>query len=476
MKERSVIICRQTAAQLRDRLTLGDVTSREIVNAFLESIAEKDGMIHAFLEVYAEDALAQAAASDTRRQRGELLSPLDGIPIALKDNLLTQGHLCTCASRMLANFVAPYDATVVRKLKKAGMPILGRTNMDEFSMGERTETSVFGGVRNPIDLSRVAGGSSGGSAAAVAAGMAPLALGSDTGGSVRQPAAFCGIVGVKPAYGTISRYGMVAFSNSMDQIGTLTKTAEDAALLLRVIAGHDPLDATSSRTPPADFASKLGQIDGLELAMPEECKGMSPAVARAFAQGEEKLKALGIRLKSVSLPSWESAFLAWYTLACAEASSNLARFDGIRYGHRAEDAADLAALYRKTRSEGFGAEVQKRILWGAISLSGKGERYYEKARIAQAAFCAELDEVLSHCDGLYLPATHTTAYPFGQAAPEMNQGDRFMVPANLTGLPALSTPCGLAEDGLPVGMQLMGARDSLPLLLGIAAAYEGGRP
>ena len=416
-------LCQKTVTELCALLDGGQITSVEIVRAYLRAIDARDGEVHAYLETYPDDALREAAESDRRRAQGRRLSPLDGVPIAVKDNLVMRGRVCSCASRMLESFRSPYDATVIQKLRAAGMPILGRLNMDEFAMGGSTENSAFGVTRNPWKPDCVPGGSSGGSAAAVAAGMAPAALGSDTGGSIRQPASFCGVVGVKPAYGMVSRYGLVAFASSLDQIGPLCKTAADAALVLDGISGGDPHDMTSD-----------------------------PTLAQPYA-----------------LP-------AYYVISSAEASSNLARFDGVRYGYRARAYADLDELYRKSRQEGFGMEVKRRIMLGTFALSsGYQDQYYLKALKARELLRYEAAEALKGCAALLSPVAPTPAYRLGEKTGDpmkMYLGDIYTVPANITGLPAVSLPCGRSSEGLPIGMSLMGARDSLPLLMDVAVAYE----
>jgi len=475
-------LCRLTVVELVAALEAGDTTSVEITQAYLNSIAAQNEAIFAYLDVYAWSALQQAAESDERRKAGKLLSPLDGIPVAVKDNMLVEGRKCTCASRMLSDFVSPYTATAVRKLLDAGMPLLGKLNMDEFAMGSSTENSAFGVCRNPWSPGRVPGGSSGGAAAAVAAGMAPVALGSDTGGSIRQPASFCGVVGVKPAYGAVSRYGLVAFASSLDQIGPLTKTARDAALVMNAIAGRDPRDATSDATlSPACAVETLPTLEGLTVGMPRECfgEGLSMPVYHAVQAAAEQLAAMGATVVETSIPSLPYALSAYYVLSSAEASSNLARFDGVRYGYRVREYADLDELYRKSREEGFGIEVKRRIMLGTFALSsGYQDQYYLKAQQARELLRYEFGQALETCDALLTPVAPTYAYRLGEktADPmEMYMGDLYTVPANLTGLPNVSVPCGAAEeDGetLPVGMSLTGARDSLPKLLSIAAAYE----
>ena len=475
-------ICRLTVAELAAALADGTLTSAEITQAYLDSIAAQNQTIGAYLEVFAAEARAKAQASDERRRAGKPLSALDGVPIAVKDNMLLEGKKCTCASKMLADFVAPYTATAVQKLLDAGMVVLGKLNMDEFAMGSSTENSAFGVCHNPWSLTRVPGGSSGGSAAAVAAGMAPIALGSDTGGSIRQPASFCGVVGVKPTYGAVSRYGLVAFASSLDQIGPLAKTAEDAAMLMNILAGRDPRDATSDATlDPVCALTELPTLHGLTIGMPRECfgEGLSMPVYHAVQAAAEQLRAMGADVKEVSIPTLPYALSAYYVLSSAEASSNLARFDGVRYGYRVKEFADLDELYRKSREEGFGLEVKRRIMLGTFALSsGYQDQYYLKAQQARELLRYELGQALTECDALLSPVAPTFAYKLGEktADPmEMYMGDLYTVPANLTGLPNVSVPCGLATEGneqLPVGMSLMGARDSLPRLLSIAAAYE----
>ncbi|HNW85718.1 MAG TPA: Asp-tRNA(Asn)/Glu-tRNA(Gln) amidotransferase subunit GatA [Candidatus Limiplasma sp.] len=475
-------ICKLTVVELIAALKGGELTASDITQAYLDSIAAQNGVINAYLDVFAKDARKEAAASDARRQAGCPLSALDGIPVAVKDNMLVEGTRCTCASKMLQDFVSPYSATAVEKLRAAGMVLLGKLNMDEFAMGSSTENSAFGVCRNPWALDRVPGGSSGGAAAAVAAGMAPVALGSDTGGSIRQPASFCGVVGVKPAYGTVSRYGLVAFASSLDQIGPLCKTAEDAAMVMSVIAGRDRRDATSDATLASEFPlTDLPTLTGLTIGMPRECfgEGLSMPVYHAVQAAAEQLRAMGANVVEVSVPSLPYALSAYYVLSSAEASSNLARFDGVRYGYRVREYADLDELYRKSREEGFGLEVKRRIMLGTFALSsGYQDQYYLKAQQARELLRYEFGLALENCDALLTPVAPTYAYKLGEktADPmEMYMGDLYTVPANLTGLPNVSVPCGCAEENgerLPVGMSLLGARDSLGKLLSIAAAYE----
>ena len=474
-------LCAAAVWQLSRMLEAGETTSAQLVDAYLESIRLNDGAVHAYLEVFAQSAREEAALSDARRRAGRALGALDGVPVAVKDNMVMRGRVCSCASKMLADFHSPYDATVITLLRGAGMPILGRLNMDEFAMGGSTENSAFGATHNPWALDRVPGGSSGGSAAAVAAGLAPIALGSDTGGSIRQPASFCGVVGVKPAYGAVSRYGLVAFGSSLDQIGPLARSARDAAMLLGVLCRHDPRDMTSDAALAQRFDDAPSAV-GLTLGVPAECygEGLDDAVRQAMDAARTHWQALGARLVDVSIPSLPYALSAYYVISSAEASSNLARFDGVRYGYRAESYADLDELYRKSRQEGFGAEVKRRVMLGAFALSsGYQDEYYLKAQRARELIRYETAQALQSCDALLTPVAPTPAYPLGERANDplrMYLGDIYTVPANIMGLPALSLPCGLTRDGLPVGMSLMGARMSLPRLISAAQAYEAAHP
>ncbi|MEG1471946.1 MAG: Asp-tRNA(Asn)/Glu-tRNA(Gln) amidotransferase subunit GatA [Clostridia bacterium] len=477
-------LCTQTAASLCRMLAAGEVTSAAIVTAYLQATKLREPAVHAYLEVFAEEALAQAAQSDARRKANQALSALDGVPIAVKDNLVIRGHICSCASKMLESFRSPYDATVIQRIRAAGMPLLGRLNMDEFAMGGSTENSAFCATRNPWNLACVPGGSSGGSAAAVAAGMVPWALGSDTGGSVRQPASFCGVVGVKPAYGAVSRYGLVAFASSLDQVGTLTQTCEDAALLLQVICGHDTRDATSD---PAlcfepDCFPPCGDLRGLTLGLPLECfdDGLNADVRSAVLCAVENLRKQGAEVRELSIPALRYALPAYYVLSSAEASSNLARYDGVRYGHRADEYADLDTLYRQSRSEALGAEVQRRIMLGTFALSsGYQEQYYRKAQAARERIRQELNEAFSTYDVLLSPVAPSPAYPLGEKSADplaMISGDCYTVSANIAGLPALSVPCGFSGGGLPIGLGMMCARGGMALLLRAATAVEREQP
>lgn len=474
-------LLQQTVAALSAGLARREFSAAEVTDAYLAEIDRAEPAVGAFVTVTADRARQQAAAVDARRAAGETLSPLAGVPAALKDNLCTRGVRTTCASRMLENFVPPYDATAVEKLAQAGTVTLGKVNMDEFAMGSSTETSYFHPTRNPRDLTRVPGGSSGGSAACVAAGEAPFALGSDTGGSIRQPAAFCGVVGMKPTYGAVSRYGLVAFASSLDQIGPLTRTVEDNALVLNVIAGHDRRDATSVDREHGNFTAALHDgVRGLTIGLPRECfgEGLDPAVKDAVLAAAAVYEKLGARIAWVSLPALANALPAYYVISSAEASSNLARFDGVRYGFRPDNLGDgtMDDLYRRSRSEGFGAEVKRRILLGTFALSaGYYDAYYKKALQVRTLIRQDMDAVLGQVDVLLSPVAPTTAYRLGEKRTDplaMYLGDVYTVPVNIAGVPALSLPCGRDGDGLPVGMQLIGRAFDEATLYRFGQAYE----
>lgn len=462
-------------------LSARQISSEELTRAYLREIEARDGALGAYLTLTAERAITAARASDARRARGDALGILDGIPFAAKDNLCTEDIPTTCGSRMLSNYLPPYDATVIERLTLAGGILLGKTNLDEFGMGSSTEYSAYHPTRNPRDPSRTAGGSSGGSAAAVAAAMASFAIGSDTGGSVRQPAAFCGLFGMKPTYGRVSRYGLVSFASSLEQVGVLTKTAEDNAAVLSVLAGQDPRDATTSPCDVPDLSAGIGEgIEGLRIGVlaPELLGALSPDVADALSATVERCERAGARIVSISpdeLSAFSYATEAYYLISSAEASSNLARFDGVRYGMRAEGANEAEELYRRSRTEGFGAEVKRRLLLGTFALSaGYYEQYYGKARSLAERLRAQMRSIFSGCDLLLLPTAPTAAYPLGEKTrgddPTLPYGeDRFTVLANLTGLPALSFPAGENAEGLPVGLQLMADAFCEPLL------YRGAR-
>ena len=465
--------------QLSDCLRSGELTAVQAVEAYLASIRENDPSIRAYLSVLEEKAMGQAAETDRRRARGEALSPLAGVPVGIKDNICTKGVTTTCASRMLEQFVPPYSAHVIEKLAEAGAVMLGKLNMDEFAMGSSTENSFFQITHNPRDLARVPGGSSGGSAAAVAANEAAFALGSDTGGSIRQPAAFCGVVGMKPTYGTVSRYGLIAFASSLDQIGPLTRDVADSAMVMDCIAGHDSRDSTSIRMDKLPYASQLGQdIRGIKIALPEEFfgEGLSEDVRKGIQLAARRFQDLGAEIVRVSMPALTHALSAYYIISSAEASSNLARFDGIRYGYRSPDYEDISSLYKNSRSEGFGEEVKRRIMLGTFALSsGYYDAYYKKALQVRTLITRDYSRIFAACDCILSPVAPTTAYKIGEktANPlEMYLGDIYTVPVNIAGLPGLSMPCAAASDGMPVGMQLIGPAFSEPLLYRVGYAYE----
>ncbi|ADU50425.1 aspartyl/glutamyl-tRNA(Asn/Gln) amidotransferase subunit A [Thermaerobacter marianensis DSM 12885] len=466
----------EPAHRLARRLEAGEISARELARAFLDRIQELDGTVGAYLTVTAELALAQAREEDDKRRRGEPVGPLSGIPVAIKDNLCIQGVPTTAASKLLAGYRPPYTATAVERLRKAGAVVLGKTNMDEFAMGSSTENSAFRITRNPWDPQRVPGGSSGGSAAAVAAGEAAAALGSDTGGSIRQPAAFCGVVGLKPTYGRVSRYGLIAFASSLDQIGPLTRDVTDAALLMEAIAGHDPADATSAPVPVPSWRDALtGEVAGVRIGLPREFYGeaVEPEVAGAVRAAVERLVADGAVADETSLPSAEHALPAYYLIATAEASSNLARYDGVRYGYRA-DAGNLADMYLETRKN-FGPEVKRRILLGTFALrEGYYDAYYRKALQVRRLIKDDFDRLFATFDVLITPTSPVVAFPLGARTADplaMYAADICTLPVNLAGLPAVSVPCGFA-GGLPVGLQIIGRPFAEDMVLRVAYAIE----
>jgi aspartyl-tRNA(Asn)/glutamyl-tRNA(Gln) amidotransferase subunit A len=464
--------------ELSAALAARKISSRELTQAFLERIAGLNGALNAFITVDAEGALAAARRADERLARRQG-APLTGIPLAYKDIYCTKGLPTTCGSRMLENFISPYDAHVVEQLNAAGAVLLGKCNMDQFAMGSSSESSYFGAVRNPWDKKRVPGGSSGGSAAAVAARMAPAATGTDTGGSTRQPAAFSGICGLRPTYGLVSRYGLIAFASSLDQAGPMARSAADLAVLLSAMVGFDPRDSTSIERPREDYSRKLDfDLKGLRIGLPKEyfAEGIDPGVRKAVEAAVAWLTAQGAQRVDLDLPLTRLAVPVYYVIAPAEASSNLARFDGVRYGHRAKEYTDLIDMYCRTRAEGFGDEVKRRILVGTYVLShGYYDAYYLQAQKVRRLIAREFSAAFQNCDLIVGPTAPTTAFELGAKAEDpvqMYLGDIFTIPAPLAGLPALSIPCGFDERGLPVGMQLMGAHFSEALLLGVAHRYQ----
>ena len=468
----------KSIAELGALLDARKLSSAELTGAVIARTKAVDGRVHAFNSFDEAGALAQAAASDTRRAAGQVRGPLDGIPVGLKDVIAAAGQPLTASSRMLANFVSPYDATVTARLKGAGAVVWGRLNCDEFAMGSSTENSAFGPAANPWDLTRVPGGSSGGSAAALAAGEAVATLGSDTGGSIRQPAALCGVVGLKPTYGLVSRYGLVAFASSLDQIGPLARTVEDAALVLGAIAGHDPLDSTSFQADIPDYRAELKQRKGpWRIGIPKEYfgAGLDPAVGAAVEKAIAFYKAQGCEIREISLPHTQYCLDTYYIIATAEASSNLARFDGIRYGHRAKDAKDVVDLYFKSRAEGFGPEVKRRIILGTYVLSsGYYDAYYLRAQKVRTLIRQDFLQAYREVDALLTPTSPTPAFKLGEKSDPLALYlcDIYTIGVNLAGLPALSLPCGFTPAGLPIGLQLIGQPFRESDLLAMAQTYE----
>lgn len=466
-----------TMTEALDRLRDGTITAQALTEAYLDRITRLNPLLNAYLTVIADRALAQAAEADARRARGED-APLLGIPVAIKDVLCTEGVQTTAGSRILKGFTPPYTATAVRRLIEAGAIILGKTNTDEFAMGSSTENSAYDVTHNPWDLTRIPGGSSGGSAAAVAAGLAAIALGSDTGGSVRQPAAMCGVVGIKPTYGRVSRYGLIAFASSLDQIGTFGRTVRDAAAALGIIAGYDPLDSTSMNLPVPDYQGALtGEIKGLRVGVPKEyfVAGIQPEVERAVRAAIAQLEALGAEIHDVRLPHTEYGLPIYYLIAPAEASANLARFDGVRYGPRARGET-MWDSYRATRGDGFGAEVKRRIMLGTYALSaGYYDAYYLKAQKGRTLIKRDFDQAFESVDVIATPTTPHAAFRIGEKIDDplqMYLEDIFTLPANLAGICGVSLPCGFDSAGLPIGLQLLGPAFGEERVLLAAYAYE----
>lgn len=472
-------LTKKSLSELASALENKEISSVELTREYLNSIAKNEEKIGAYITVDEKSALDSAAAVDQKRANGEKLSPLAGIPAAIKDNICTKGTKTTCASKMLADFVPPYDAHVIERLKANDFVMLGKLNMDEFAMGSSTENSAMKITHNPCDTERVPGGSSGGSAAAVAAFEAAYTLGSDTGGSIRQPASFCGVVGMKPTYGSVSRYGLVAFASSLDQIGPVTHNVRDNAMVLNAIVGHDRRDATSIDRVYGDFTAELGKgVKGMKIGLPKEFfgEGISSDVKECVLSAAKVYESLGAEIVDLSMPSIDHALAAYYVISSAEASSNLARFDGVRYGYRTSEFEDIDELYRKSRSEGFGAEVKRRIMLGTFALSsGYYDAYYKKALQVRNMIMKDFDEVLTKCDLILSPVAPTVAYKIGEKAADpltMYLGDAYSVPVNIAGVPAISIPCGVGEGNMPVGMQLMGKPFSEATLYRAAYAFE----
>ena len=467
-------------AEWRQQLQRGEVSARELTDHHLARIEAVDSSVHAFLEVTADRARADADRLDEARAAGEDLPPLAGVPIAIKDNLCTKGIRTTCSSRMLESFVPPYESTVTDRLWRSGAVLIGKTNLDEFAMGGSTETSAFGPTANPWNTGYVPGGSSGGSAAAVAAGECMASLGSDTGGSIRQPASFCGVVGLKPTYGRVSRYGLVAFASSLDQVGPFATTVSDAAELLQAIAGEDPRDSTCLKAPVPNYREALGRsVSGLRIGVVRECfdqEGLDPQVKASVLAAADVLQSLGAELVDVSCPRFNDGIATYYVIAPSEASANLARYDGVKYGFRAEDASSLSAMTARSRAEGFGSEVQRRILIGTYALSaGYVDAYYRKAQQVRTLIRRDFETAFASVDVLLTPTAPSTAFAAGAHADDplaMYLADLLTIPANLAGLPAINVPCGFDSNGLPIGVQLIGNVLEEPLLLQVAHQYE----
>ncbi len=464
--------------ELSDLVKNKEVKPSEIVESFVERTKEFEPKINSYVTDLSEQALEKAKEADEKLSSLENIPDLFGLPIAIKDNISTKGIRTTCSSKMLENYVPPFDATVIEKLNQQGYIITGKTNLDEFAMGSSTENSAFFTTKNPWDLERVPGGSSGGSAAAVGAGIVPAALGSDTGGSIRQPAAFCGVVGLKPTYGRVSRYGLVAFASSLDQIGPITRTVEDAALLLNIISGKDPKDSTSDNVPVPDFLSYIGKdIKGIKIGLPKEffIEELDSQIKEAVLNAAKELEKEGAELVEVSLPTTKYAIEAYYIIAPSEASSNLARYDGVRYGYRAKEYKNLEEMYSKTRDEGFGAEVKRRIMLGTYALSsGYYDAYYLKAQKVRTLIYQEFMNVFKEVDVLLTPTTPDVAFKIGEKTDDpiqMYLSDIFTVSVNMASLPGISIPCGF-KDNLPIGMQIIGKPFDEGTVLQVAHAYE----
>jgi aspartyl-tRNA(Asn)/glutamyl-tRNA(Gln) amidotransferase subunit A len=470
-----------SARQLREAIAKGQITSTEATKAVFAAINKYDGAIGAYISTFEEQALARAAEVDKKVAAGEPVGPLGGVPVAIKDIMCTTFGATTCASKILENFHAPYNATAVEKLIAADAVIVGKTNMDEFAMGSSTENSGLKQTVNPWDTSRVPGGSSGGSAAAVAGRLCMAALGSDTGGSIRQPASFCGVVGLKPTYGRVSRYGLVAFGSSLDQIGPVTRTVEDCALMLNIISGHDEADSTSvgeNQAPVCDYLEKLNEpVKGLKIGVvPEFAEGADPEVQKAINEALEVYKSLGAEIIEIEMPHRDYAISAYYVIATAEASSNLARYDGVHYGHRTENPKDYIEVYSKSRAEGFGQEVKRRIMLGTYALSsGYYDAYYLKALKVRNLIRGDFTQAFEKCDCVMMPVSPTTAFKIGEkiADPlQMYLSDVYTISANLAGIPGISIPCGFDGNNLPIGLQILGPAFGEDKLLRTARMYE----
>ena len=468
-----------TVESARTAVLERQTTAAALADAFFQKIQTEDAEIGAYLTITRDRALQKAAAIDRAADKGDPLPPLAGVPVAIKDVMTVAGVRSTAGSKILENFVAPYECTAVRRLEDAGAIVLGKTNCDEFAMGSSNENSGYWPVRNPRDRERVPGGSSGGSAAAVAAGMCVAALGSDTGGSIRQPAAFCGVVGLMPTYGRVSRYGLIAFASSLDHIGPLTRSVKDAAILLRHIAGRDPNDSTSADVPVPDYVEEIEKpVRGLKLGVPREYfgEGLNPEVRKAVEDGIQKLARAGCEIVNISLPHTPYAIPTYYVIATAEASSNLARYDGVRYGYRSRGARTLSEMYRRSRDEGFGAEVKRRIILGTYVLSaGYYDAYYLKAQRVRTLLTRDFDTAFKQVDAIVTPTTPTPAFKLGEKTDDplaMYLADIYTVTADLAGVPGISVPCGQSRDGLPIGLQILGRHFDEATLIRLGHALE----
>lgn len=467
-----------TIHELQEKIKNGETSATQITESVFDRINAVEERVHSYIRLMRDEALAAAKKADEEIKKGKI-NTLTGIPIALKDIVCTKGINTTCGSRILHNFVPPYDATVVEKLRNAGAVFVGKANMDEFAMGSSTETSYFGVTRNPWDLERIPGGSSGGSATAVAADECIASIGSDTGGSIRQPAAHCGVVGLKPTYGRVSRFGLIAFASSLDQIGPFTKDVEDCALMMNVLAGYDPRESTSVPMEVPDYRQFVGRdIKGWKIGIPQEyfIEGIDPEVSAAVKKAITVVQACGGQCVDISLPHTEYCLAVYYIIAPAEACSNLARYDGVRYGHRASEVKDLLEMYKRTRREGFGAEVKRRIMIGTYALSaGYYDAYYKKASQVRALIRRDFDEAFQKCDVILTPTTPTPAFKIGEKTDtplQMYLSDIFTISTNLAGNPGISVPCGFTAAGLPMGVQFLAGHFEEGKLIQIASAYE----
>ena len=475
-------VCEMTAHEIREMYEKKEITVPEVIKAYFDKIKVDDEKIKGYISLCEAEAMKKAEEVQAKYDAGEKMGPLAGVPIAVKDNMCTKGIKTTCASKMLENFIPPYDATVVKKLNDADAIILGKTNMDEFAMGSSNEHSAFFKTHNPVNLNKVPGGSSGGSAAVVAGNLAPISLGSDTGGSIREPASFCGIVGLKPTYGLVSRYGLVAFASSLDQIGPMSRDVTDTATLLNVIAGHDEMDSTSANIEKKDYTKALvNDVKGMKIGVPKEflAEGVNEEVKEAVTAAIEKFKALGAEVSECSFPATKYVLPAYYLISCSEASSNLGRFDGIRYGYRTKNYETLQDIYKNSRSEGFGPEVKRRIILGTYALSsGYYDAYYKKAQKVRTIVKRDFDALFEKYDLILSPTAPVVACDIGSKTSnplEMYLLDILTVPVNVAGVPAISIPCGKDKEGMPIGLQIIGKHFDEEKILRAAYTFEQNR-